>query len=380
MMPMEQSQKPPYRLIADILREKILAGAYALGRLPSERALIRQYNVSRATATKSLATIESEGLIVRRRGAGAFVKPQPAGRAFVSTLIADMDVREFFSAICGAIANRARAYNLNLVWGARQEFNELSRDGSIDDYIARCRAEGIKGVFFVPQDALGEKGVERRNQEIAETLRRNGITVILIDRDIVPFPRRSDFDLVGIDNMQAGYEQARHLLSCGCRRPLYVSHDKQVWTIDARFSGFRNAIEETHPPHGEQLLFRGDPTDESFVRTVMRRQPDGIAFVHDDMAIAFMGTWSRLSRRRIRYVGLDDISIARHLGLSSLRQPARFIGEEAARLMALRLGHDLLPPRQVLFAAELQPRATTLGHAVRSSSRSSGRPASSRPK
>ena len=265
---MNTNTKPPYRLIADSIREKVLAGEYALGKLPSERALIRQYGISRATAAKVLATLESEGLVVRRRGAGAFVNPQSASpeNAYVSTLIADMDVREFFSAICGSIADRARAYNLNLIWGARQEFNELSRDGSLDDYVARCKAANIKGVFFVPQDAMGERGVELRNQEIAETLRRKGITVVLIDRDIVPFPRRSDFDFVGIDNVQAGYMQAKHLIACGCRRLVYVSHEKQVWTVDARFNGMRNALEECGLPTNGPLLFRGDPTDESFVR------------------------------------------------------------------------------------------------------------------
>ena len=52
---------------------------------------------------------------------------------------------------------------------------------------------------------------------------------------------------------------------------------------------------------------------------------------------------------------------SRHLGITSLRQPARYIGEEAARLMALRLGHDTMPARQVFFSAELVVRASTAG-------------------
>ena len=39
---MKTNTKPPYRLVADSIREKVLAGEYALGKLPSERALIRQ--------------------------------------------------------------------------------------------------------------------------------------------------------------------------------------------------------------------------------------------------------------------------------------------------------------------------------------------------
>ena len=51
---MKTNTKPPYRLIADSIREKVLAGEYALGKLPSERALIRQFGISRATAQTGL--------------------------------------------------------------------------------------------------------------------------------------------------------------------------------------------------------------------------------------------------------------------------------------------------------------------------------------
>ena len=359
---MSMKEKPPYLVIAETIRENILSGSYARGRIPSERALIRQYGVSRATATKALATLEKEGLIVRRHGSGAFVKPPSAatGTSYVSTLIADMVVGEFFSAICGAIANRARAYNLNLIWGANQEFSALAHGDSLDEYVARCRRENIRGVFFVPQDTSDAEGTEDRNRQIAEALRAHGITVILIDRDLVPFPGRSDFDLVGIDNVQAGYLQTRHLIDCGCRRIVYVSHEKDVWTVGARFTGMRNALEEQGLPTDGEIFFKGDPADPAFIRRVQRARPDGLVFIHDDLAVAFMERFARLSKRRVRYVGVDDMSYSRHLGITSLRQPARYIGEEAARLMALRLGHDTLPPRQVLFSVELVPRASSL--------------------
>jgi len=357
--------KPPYRDVADTLREKILAGKYPDGKIPSERAIMRYYGVSRATASKALDALVDDGLVVRRRGSGAFVNAAggPAHTALVSTLFAEMDVREFFSSICNSIANRARTYNLSLVWGTRQEFDELTAGGSVAAYIARCRSIGIRGVFFVPQDSPADSDPGRRNRMIAEALRRNGIAVVLIDRDLGTFPQRSDFDFVGIDNVQAGYMQVEHLVAQGCRRVVYVTHEKRVWTVDARFSGFRSAIEDFGLANGPDIIFRGKPTDETFVRSVARARPDGIAFVHDDMAIDFMQSWERVSRRNVRYIGIDDIALCAHLGISSLRQPARFIGEEATRLMALRLGSDTLPPRQVLFSAELVARRSSLGEA-----------------
>ena len=85
-----------------------------------------------------------------------------------------------------------------------------------------------------------------------------------------------------------------------------------------------------------------------------------VATLIADMAIEFMPAWERLSRRRVRYVGIDDISHCRSLGISSMRQPSRFIGEEAVRLMALRLRHDAIPARQVLFSAELVARNSSV--------------------
>ena len=66
----DMKTKPPSVTIADDIRRKILAGAYRQGRLPSERALIRSYGISRSTAAKALSFLEGEGLIVRRHGSG----------------------------------------------------------------------------------------------------------------------------------------------------------------------------------------------------------------------------------------------------------------------------------------------------------------------
>ncbi|MBR0056593.1 MAG: GntR family transcriptional regulator [Kiritimatiellae bacterium] len=60
------SEKPPYRLVADKIREKILAWAYRDGEIPSERAPMRHHAISRAMATKTLDALVGDGLVVRR--------------------------------------------------------------------------------------------------------------------------------------------------------------------------------------------------------------------------------------------------------------------------------------------------------------------------
>jgi DNA-binding GntR family transcriptional regulator len=63
-----------YEEIADELRAAILRGEYHEGdRLPGENALMRDYNVARATARDALAVLRHEGLAVARQGSGTIV-------------------------------------------------------------------------------------------------------------------------------------------------------------------------------------------------------------------------------------------------------------------------------------------------------------------
>jgi GntR family transcriptional regulator len=57
------------------LRDGIAKGNFRhAGGLPGEQALASEFNVSRVTLRRALATLEEEGLIDRRRGAGTFLK------------------------------------------------------------------------------------------------------------------------------------------------------------------------------------------------------------------------------------------------------------------------------------------------------------------
>ena len=59
------------------------------------------------------------------------------------------------------------------------------------------------GVFFAPLETTKDK--DRVNRSVIAAMKATGIPIVLLDRDIVPFPQRSSFDLVGIDNRQAGF-------------------------------------------------------------------------------------------------------------------------------------------------------------------------------
>lgn len=74
----EASEPPPYLRIAADIRRRILDGELAPGdRVPSTRQICREWSVALATATKALAALRSEGLVITRPRAATIV----AGRA-----------------------------------------------------------------------------------------------------------------------------------------------------------------------------------------------------------------------------------------------------------------------------------------------------------
>ncbi|WP_432976454.1 GntR family transcriptional regulator [Dactylosporangium sp. CA-233914] len=57
-----------YRLIADVLRERVLSGAYVVGQaLPGADQLAREFGVGRDTALKAVRLLRNEGIAVLGR-------------------------------------------------------------------------------------------------------------------------------------------------------------------------------------------------------------------------------------------------------------------------------------------------------------------------
>lgn len=77
-----------YKDIADDIRSKIKNGEYTYGqKLPYEYVLCMRYNCNKETMKKSLDILVKEGLIIRRRGAGTFVKDYDPNESKGSTTI-----------------------------------------------------------------------------------------------------------------------------------------------------------------------------------------------------------------------------------------------------------------------------------------------------
>lgn len=75
-MPAIKRQQPPYLQVAQQLRERITSGQLAPGDLlPSVRQLAADWGISTATASRALATLQTERLAEAKAGIGTVVAP-----------------------------------------------------------------------------------------------------------------------------------------------------------------------------------------------------------------------------------------------------------------------------------------------------------------
>lgn len=64
-----------YKQIISDLKQKIFDHEFPDMKLPDERTLASQYNVSRSSIKRALNRMANDGIIFKKRGSGTFINP-----------------------------------------------------------------------------------------------------------------------------------------------------------------------------------------------------------------------------------------------------------------------------------------------------------------
>ncbi len=341
---------PKYRQVFETLSKDILSGRYAPGqKFPSEAALVQQFHTSRITVGRAMRELAERGLVDRVAGSGTYVRQARTGGLTFGLLIPELGATEIFEPICRGIAASPQAREHALLWGNAAASGVLE----LCEQYARRR---VSGVFFAP---LETPGALEMNWKIVDRLERARIPIVLLDRCVLPYPGRIHHDLVGIDNRRAGFMATGHLLNLGVKRVALVASRSRASTVEARITGFREA-----------LLARGR---ESEIHSIYRLEDDRMLeppalLEHDGFVCANDRTAGELMRALLagghripddfRIVGIDDVEYASLLPvrLTTVRQPCREIGEAALAAMLERIARPKMFVRDILVECKLVVR------------------------
>ena len=354
---------PRHRLIYEELLKEIQTGVYRPGdRLPSEALLCERFVASRISVAKAVQGLQREHLVTRRPGSGTYVETpaRPSSLQF-GLLIPALETTDIFGQICQGMMRSPAAKLHSLTWG-HSTGDQSDPMSAMESLCQQYIAQRVDGVFFAPSEHA--KGKDEANRRIVGILERAGIPIVLLDRCFEPFPDRSNFDLVGIDNHRAGYVLTRHLLQTGAKTIAFAMRPQSASTVGARAAGYREALYSLQNGARGKIIV-GDFDDSQFVQEMVDRvKPDGIVCANDVTAARLMQTLVTLGIRipgDIKMAGVDDVRYARFLPtpLTSIRQNCLEMGAVAMATMLDRVQTPELPVKDVLVRFELIVRAST---------------------
>lgn len=357
-----------HKRVYEHLYEQISRGQLSEGaRLPTEVELAEQFNTSRPTAARALNLLESQGLISRRAGSGSFVtrgskRNAPARAVTFGLLIHGIGHTEIFEPTCAAIASEAEKDGRVLRWSSG------ASDGP--DLLTTCRRlirDGVDGVFFAPVEL--DEHTREMNRDIIRELADASIPVVLLDRDYLPYPGRSELDLVGLHNYRAGYVLGEHFIDRGARRIEFIARPGSAATVRQRHNGVIGALFDSDLIAGAAPTRYLDPSDIAPLRKLAekwKKEPTAIACANDITAGELLHSLRVLGFHvpgDLIVGSFDDVRYAKLLrpALTSVRQPVSELGRLAYHAMSTRLAELDLPAREIRVEGTLIVRDSTAG-------------------
>jgi LacI family transcriptional regulator len=204
-------------------------------------------------------------------------------------------------------------------------------------------------------------------EDEVERLRSARLPCVLVD---APHPAFSSFV---IDDVLGGELATTHLIELGHRRIAFVG-DKppdpfRFASSRDRTRGYERALAQADiEPHAEYV--REGTQSHHVARSIaidllrLPRRPTAIFAASDAQALGVLDAARILGLRvpeELSVVGFDDIDVAAHVGLTTVRQPLHESGRRGAELLLQMLSGDVPPgePQSEQLPLEVVVRSTT---------------------
>lgn len=372
-----KSIKIKHQEIYDYICSAIMEGKYLPGeKIPTEKEIAAEFNASRPTVGRAMRDLEQHGMLVRRQGSGTFVHKATHSRTKTFGILIPWQGQDsldsktsIFGAMVPALSRISSRSGYTLL------LNESPREDSGDTAeramtICRQLIElQVAGVFFMPiEDPASDM---KSNQEIAESFERAGVGVVLLDRDIYEWSRRSKYDVVAIDNEYASYILTRHLLRLGCRRIDFLTSVTGITSVTGRIEGFWRALRAAGAACDASRVVKVDPAKftnldvndnrtelDPVVERIRSRQVEAIVCANDMTAIRliqYLATIGISIPHDVKIVGFDDSPVDEFLPvpLTTIRQNVQALAYEAVRTLKDRIEKPDSPARDVMVATQL---------------------------
>jgi len=357
--------KISYKTIYNTLKDQILKEAFRPGSmLPTEQTLAQKYSVSRPTIAKVYNQLQEEGFIKKTKGLGTVVIYQCSNITYTfGLLLPGAGESEIFSIINDQLLRQSEIGRFNCLWEGATASSAEIRKSLVETCCESYINKKVDGIFFSPLERVPD--ANELNLKVCKAIQDANIPLVLIDRDILTFPKRSDFDIVCLDNFSAGCVMAQHLIEQGCETIHFFRRPDSASSVDLRQSGVRDVVLKNGYVFNENNIFTGNPEDLDFVKQ-MEIVPGktGIVCANDSTAAVLMSSLDALGIKissDILMCGYDDMKYSKHLkhSLTSYRQPCEEIANFSIELLMRRIKDNNRIPVTVNLTGEIVIRESS---------------------
>ncbi len=347
-------------------------------RLPSESEIMRQYNVSRGTVTRAMRDLEVTGVLHRRRGSGTYVRetagangrgsPQMSIAMFTPWAGPEQAVGAFHVQLHHGISRVCTHHHAELSLQVLSPAGGTTQREQVLSAARSLAARKPKVVLYCGLELPHEE--MSLNDEVLAVLQKAGIAIVVIDRDTVAYPRRSQHTWVSYDNRRGGTLLVEHMVEQGYKRIAFVSIEQDSTAVFERLAGYYDGLRLAGIRQDSGLVFETATfPDEELCDRLLKSKPDAV-ICKDTTCAAKLGFI--LSKRgykigdEIGLAGFDDDPIASMLPvpLTVVRQPvepfAAAVYQVASTLAEGSNDCDPLPTgSRVVIPVELVARRST---------------------
>lgn len=350
----------PLTLVAQVeqmLRDAIAAGQFPGDRLPTEVELAEQLGVSRETVRRATESLAEEGLLVKFRRKGTFLRrPDPMRLKSTSALIGYLQADYGFGAT-GADAV-TRGISGLILQGALEHASSAGFQLLVD----RATPGELRSAFRRLQQAGQPRGLIFASVGEEKLLRQVtglGVPTVVVDHDV----RVPQISTVRDDSATAAAASVEHLAEFGHRR-IALAYWNQVDLNPWRLEGYRSALRKLGLPRRRswELPVELSPQGaRELVRDLLELSPRPTAL------LCFNNTQARQVIEELKRHGVEvprDLSVMGGggeavPGLTCFQADWYSVGATAVRL-TLRLMNEGIdaPPQHELIAHQLQAGET----------------------
>lgn len=357
-----------YSNIFETLKQGIISGKYdARHPIPSERALMLKYKVSRNMVRHAVDELEKAKLVKRQHGRRTNVVF--GGRGKRIGLIPCVAESEFFIPLASKVSQlcTANGYALMVAMAGPRNVTDVEIGDYSEKVLAAAKgfvAQNVSGVLFQPISFL--PNAQEVNEKVLSIFRAASVPVVLIDYDVVRPPDRSDCDVVGINNVDAAQRIVSHLVGLGAKRIHFFMRPNCSNVVLNRMRGVALAVVLAGLKWTKDSILSCALTDKRQMRVHLKGPecPDAVVCGFDTMALHLKSVIDSMHLKvpkDLMLAGFDDHESASFMNppLTTIRLPSEDIAVVAFERLIRRIREPTLPAEEILLNAPLIVRGST---------------------